>query len=102
AEQQSLETLRSIACDRDLFTIAAEQLCQACPDGFRLWLENLPHRLRGRVFLLPDVANQRLSDNARAWANTAVVQIDNAAGDAERILDSRPVIFIGGCLLRRE
>ena len=57
AHEQSLERFRSVARDRDFFAIAAEQLGQARANGFRLRLEDLPHRVSGGVFLFPDVTN---------------------------------------------
>ena len=101
AHEQSLERFRSVACDRDFFAVAAEQLGQARANGFRLRLENLPHRVSGRVFLFPDVTNQRLSHDPRTGRHAAVIQIDDAARDAERVLDGGPVIFVRRHFFRR-
>ena len=60
----------------------------------RLRLEYLPHRVSGGVFLLPDVTNERFGDDARARRNAAVIEIHDAARDGERVLNSRPVVFI--------
>ena len=102
AHEQSLERFRSVARDRDFFTVAAEQLGQAGANGFRLRLEDLPHRVSGRVFLFPDVTNQRLSHDARTGRHAAVIQIDDAARDAERVLNGGPVIFVSCRFFRRE
>src|SRR5207248_7005404 len=52
------------------------------------------------VFLLPDVTDQRLSYNPRARRNAAVIQVDDAARDSERILNDGPVILIHGRFFR--
>src|ERR1041385_3859269 len=75
AIQENLERLGSIARDRDLFAVAAEHFRQTRADRFALWLENLPHRVSGGVFLFPDVTNERLGHNARTGRNAAIVQI---------------------------
>ena len=102
AHQQNLERLGSVARDRDLFAIAAEQFRQAGANGFRLRLENLPHRVGGGVFLLPDVTDQRFGHDPRAGRNAAVVQVDDAARDGERVLNDGPVVFVHGRLFRRQ
>ena len=102
AHQQNLKRLRRVARDRDLFAIAAEQLGQAGANGFRLRLEDLPHRVSGGVFLFPDVTNERLGHDPRAGRDAAIVQVDNAACDTERVLDNGPVVFIRGRFFRRE
>ena len=45
--EKNLERLGSVAGDRDFFAIAAEQFGQAGANGFRLRLEDLPHRVGG-------------------------------------------------------
>ena len=102
SHEQDLKRLRSITRDRDLFAIAAEHLGEARANRFRLWLEYLPHRVRGRVFLLPDVTDERFGDDARARRHTAIVEIHNPACDGERILNDGPVVFIHRRLLGRE
>ncbi len=94
SHQANLERLRCIARDRDLFAVATKYLRQASANSFRLRLENLPHRVGSRVFLLPDVTNESFRDDARARRHTAVIQIHDAACDGERILDHWPVIFV--------
>src|SRR6266498_1385282 len=64
SHQQNLERFRCIAGDGNLFTIAPKYFCETGPYRLRLRLEDLPHRVSGRVFLLPDVTHQRFSDNA--------------------------------------
>jgi hypothetical protein len=71
--EQNLERLGGVAGDRDLFAIAAEEFGQAGADGFRLRLEDFPHRVRGGVFLFPDVTNERFGHDPRAGRNAAVV-----------------------------
>ena len=71
-------------------------------NGFRLRLEDLPHRVSGGVFLFPDITDKRLGHDPRAWRNAAVIQVDDAAGYAERVLDGGPVIFVRRRFLRRE
>jgi hypothetical protein len=66
-----------------------------------LRLENLPHGVGSGVFLFPDVTDERLRHDPRARRNAAVVQIDDAARDGERILDDGPVVLIRPRLLRR-
>ena len=100
--EQSLERLRSVARDRDLFAIAAEQFGQAGANGFRLRLEDLPHRVSGGVFLFPDVTDQRLGHDPRTGRNAAIVQVDDAARNAERVLNGGPVIFVRGRFFRGE
>ena len=102
AHEQNLERLRSVASDRDFFAVAAEQFGQAGANGFRLRLEDLPHRVSGGVFLFPDVTDERLGYDPRTWRNTAIIQVDDAARNAERVLDCRPVIFVSGRFFRRE
>ena len=101
-EQQRLEPFRCVARDGDLFAIAAEQFGQPGANRFRLRLENLPHRVSGRVLLLPDVTHQRFGHDARAGTDAAVVQIDDAARDGEGVLNRRPVVFIHRRLFRRQ
>ena len=68
----------------------------------RLRLEDLPHRVGGGVFLFPDVTDERLGHDPRAGRNAAVIQVDDPARNAERVLDGRPVIFVGGRFFGRE
>ena len=68
----------------------------------RLWLEDLPHGVSGGVFLFPDVTDERFGHDPRAGRNAAIVQIDDATRDAERVLNDGPVVFIHGRLFRRQ
>ncbi len=102
AHEQNLERLGSVARNRDLFAVAPEQFGQAGANGFRLRLEDLPHRVGGGVFLFPDVTHQCFGHDPRAGRNAAVVQVDDPAGDAEGFLDGGPVVFVQGRFFRRE
>src|SRR5207248_2866780 len=77
AHQKNLERLGSIARDRNLFSIAAEQFRQTGANRFRLRLENLPHGVGSDVFLFPGVTHQRLGHDPRAGRNAAIVQVDD-------------------------
>ena len=66
AHQKNFERFGCVSRDRDLFAIAAKHLRQSGANGFRLRLEDLPHRVSRRVFLLPDVTNERFGDDT--WA----------------------------------
>src|SRR5205823_8625812 len=66
AHEQNLERLRSVARDRDFFAIAAEQFGETGANGFRLRLEDLPHRVSRGVFLFPEVTDERLGHDPRA------------------------------------
>src|SRR5262249_42086832 len=83
AHEQNLERLRSVASDRDFFAVAAEQFGQAGANGFRLRLEDLPHRVSGGVFLFPDVTDERFGHDPRTGRNPTVVQVNDAACNAE-------------------
>ena len=100
--EQNLERFGRVASDRDLFAVAPEQFGQAGANGFRLRLEDFPHRVSGAVFLFPDVTDERFGHDARAGRNAAVVQVDDAAGDAEGVLDGGPIIFVRGRFFRCE
>src|SRR5207237_2026138 len=65
-EQKRLERFRGVASDGNFFTITTEQFSQSGANRFRLRLEDLPHRVRGSVLLLPDVTHQSFSHDARA------------------------------------
>src|SRR5262249_45639215 len=65
-------------------------------------LEDLPHGVSRGVFLFPDVTDERLGHDSRTGRHAAVVQIDDSARDAERVLDSRPVIFASSSFFWRE
>src|SRR5882757_6317677 len=47
-EQKRLERFRGVASDGNLFTITTEQFSKPRANRFRLRLEDLPHRVRGR------------------------------------------------------
>ncbi len=102
AHEQNLERLGRVTRDRDFFAVAAEEFGQAGANGFRLRLEDLPHRIGGGVFLFPDVTHERLGHDARAGRNAAVVQVDDATRDAEGILDGGPMVLVHGRFLGRE
>ena len=101
-EQQCLQRFRGVTCDCNFFAIAAKQLRQPGANRLGLRLENLPHRVGGRVFLLPDVTHQRFGDQARTGRHAAVVEIDYAARDGKGILNRRPIVFVHRRLFRRQ
>ena len=94
AEETVLQCLRCIAHDRDLFGVAAEDPGESGTHVLTLRLEQLPHRVRGDVLLLPGVPDERFRDDARRRRDAAVVQVDDAARAAERALDLEPEILI--------
>src|SRR6185503_8569782 len=102
SHQDDLERLGCVARNRDLFAVAIKHLSQTGTNSFRLRLEQLPHRVSGRIFLLPDITNERFGDDAWARRDTAIVEIHNTTRDRERILNDGPVIFIHRDLLRRQ
>ena len=102
AVEQNLERLGRVARDRDLFPVAPEQFGQAAADSFRLRLEDFPHRVSGAVFLFPNVTNERFGHDLRAGRDAAVVQVNDPARDAERVLNRGPIIFIRSGFLRRK
>ena len=101
-EQERFQRLRRVASDGDLFPITAKEFGQAGANRLGLRLENLPHRVRRGIFLLPDVTHQRFGDDARTGRDAAVVQIDHAARDREGLLNLKPEVFIHRGLFRRE
>ena len=102
SHQENFQRLGGVAGDSDFFAVATEQFSESGANRLRLRLENLPHRVRSRIFLLPDVTDQRFRDQPRAGRHSAIVEIDDAARDSERVLNDGPVIFIHRRLFRRQ
>jgi hypothetical protein len=77
---------------------ASSSVSQPKPASNRLLvrLEHLPQVVRGRLVRDVQVSLERFVDHARARADTAVVQVGDAAVEREAELNLAPEVFVGG------
>src|SRR5258708_9608195 len=87
SEEQSFQRLGSVARDGNLFAITAEQFRQSGANSFRLRLENLPPRVSGPFFLLPDVTHHRVGVESPPRWDAALFSSSEPAPVGKRVLN---------------
>ncbi len=98
---QDLQALGGVARQRDLLGIHIPLAGQAGAHSLPLGLEDLPHRVGGRLVGVVEVALHRLLHPARRRAYAPVVQVDQAAVDREGPGNAGPEVFVARNLARR-